>query len=555
MLDESMEILWRKAGLSLNATIIYRFESFELDPGKFELRQNGQTVHVEPQVFSLLILLVSNAERLVGKEEIIEKVWNGRIVSDAAIASRIKFARSALQDDGTNQNLIRTIHGVGFRFVGDVRYVDQSISVASNIIQDQSFDDRPSIAVLPFETRGEAGPLTFVADAMSDELITDLSRLRWLLVIARGSTFRFRGKAMECREIGAALNVRYCLSGILEPEPDRVTLSVELARTTDSAVLWSERFTAGRDELHELRHEILANIAAKLELQIVQQEVQFARSRNDTALDAWSSYHLGLDHMFRFNRADNKFAASLFERAIDINPQFSRAFSGLSFTCFQDSFLQYSTNSEEIAERARYLAEQALRCDPLDPFAHLNLSRSLWFDNSVPESLERLEECIALSPNYAQAIYSKGWAEMTQCNAVDSETHASLALRLSPLDPLRYAMLAVRSVSALLQGDFKAAADLGQMAARSPGAHKHIAVIAAVAGQVDGRTDQGSAWLAKAQEMDPTVSQASFFRSFPFVQSAWRETIEMLFENYVSNNFFASIWSVSIENVVRYTQV
>lgn len=529
MLDESMEISWRKSDLSLSAAVIYRFTGFELDPGKFELRQNGQPVHVEPQVLALLILLVSNAERLIGKEEIIEKIWNGRIVSDAAIASRIKSARSALQDDGSRQNLIRTIHGVGFQFVGNVRYSDPSISVASGFTKGQSVDDRPSIAVLPFTARGETGPLTFVADAMSDELITDLSRLRWLLVIARGSTFRFRGRAMDCREIGAALNVRYCLSGTLETEADRVILSVELARTNDSAVMWAERFTAGRQELHALRHEILASIAAKLELRIVQHEVDIARSRHDTELDAWSSYHLGLDHMFRFNRSDNNIAASLFERALDTNPQFSRAFSGLSFTCFQDSFLQYSSNSEQNAQRAKYFAEQALRFNSLDPFAHLNLSRSLWFDNAVSESLERLDECIELSPNYAQAIYSKGWAEMTQCNAVESDEHATLALRLSPLDPLRYAMLAVKSVSALLQGDFSAAADLGQMAARSSGAHKHIAIIAAIAAQMDGRSEQGSAWITKAKEIDPAVSQASFFRSFPFVESAGRETIENAF--------------------------
>jgi hypothetical protein len=118
---------------------------------------------------------------------------------------------------------------------------------------------------------------------------------------------------------------------------------------------------------------------------------------------------------------------------------------------------------------------------------------------------------------------------MTQCNALESEEHATLALRLSPLDPLRYAMLAVKSVSALLQGDFSAAADLGQMAARSSCAHKHIALIAAIAAQMDGRTVQGSAWIAKAKEMDPAVSQASFFRSFPFVQSVGRETIENAF--------------------------
>ncbi|MCX7033755.1 MAG: winged helix-turn-helix domain-containing protein [Arenimonas sp.] len=512
-------------------SIIYRFETFELDPGRFELRHGGQAIAVEPQVLSLLILLVANAERLVSKDEVAEKIWNNPGTSDATIASRVKSARRALGDDGDQQRLIRTVHGRGFRFVGSVGYAGapEPAATAAAGRPEPATDDRPSIAVLPFRVVGEAGPLDVVADALADELITDLARLRWLLVIARTSTFRFRGKDTDCGEIGAAFNVRYCLTGTLRSRADRVTLSVELARTRDSAVVWAEQFTAGLDELPLLQQEILASLVAKLEVRIVQQEVDLARRVPLSGLDAWSSYHLGLDHMFRFNQADNGHAAALFERALALNQNFSRALSGLSFTCFQDSFLQYSGSGEDMARRARALAEQALACDPLDPFAHLNLGRSLWFEKAVPESLERLAQCIALSPNYAQAIYSRAWAEMTQGDAANSDAHAALALRLSPLDPLRYAMLAVRSVSALFQGDSGTAADLGETAARSPGAHKHIAVIAAITTHADGRSAQAAQWLARARQMDAGVTPASFFRSFPFAPSEGRERIERSF--------------------------
>ena len=528
MLEDGMEIWWRNAGLSSIPSLTYRFESFELDPGKFELRENGEARHLEPQVLSLLILLASNADRLVSKDEIVEKIWDGRIVSDAAISSRVKTMRSALGDDGRQQRLIRTVHGRGFRFQGRVKYGSATMAALplDSPRMRETVDERPSIAVMPFRLLGDPGPLSFVADAFADELIADLARLRWLLVIARASTFRFRDKDPGCEEIGAALNVRYCLTGTLQGGRDRVTLSIELARTSDSAVIWAEQFTAGRDELQDLRREILAALVAKLEARIVQQEVELARRTPDIALGAWSSYHLGLDHMFRFSKADNARAAALFERALGLDPHFSRALSGLSFTCFQDCFLQYSPEGEAMGQRARMFAERALQCDPLDPFAHLNLGRSLWFDNAVSESLDRLDACIALSPNYAQAIYSKAWAEMTQCDAAGSDGNAALALRLSPLDPLRYAMLAVRSVSALLREDFETAADLGERAARSPGAHKHIAVIAAVAAHASGRADRAAEWISRARQHDPHVTPASFFRSFPFVRSAGRELIE-----------------------------
>lgn len=504
--------------------MIYRFGDFELDPGKFELREGGAAKHLEPQVLSLLILLASNADRMVGKDEIIEKIWGGRFISDAAVASRVKAARQALGDDGTQQRFIRTVHGKGFRFVARVAFAPgaEPIQKAAAPVA----EERPSIAVLPFRLAGEPGKLSFMADALADELIADLSRLRWLLVIARASTFRFRDGAVDCAEVGAALNVRYCLTGTLEAAADRVVLAVELARTSDSAVVWSERFTAGRDELHALRREILAAVVANLEARIVQHEVELARRTPEAALDAWSAYHLGLDHMFRFNKADNARAAALFARATALDPHFSRAYSGLSFTCFQERFLQYSDDPDGPARRARALAEWALQCDPLDPFAHLNLGRALWFDQAIGESIERLNHCTTLSPNYAQAIYSKAWAEMAQCDADASDADAALALRLSPLDPLRYAMLGVRSVSALLAGDYDGAVDWGEKAAHSPGAHKHIAVIAAMAAQAAGRTDRAAHWVDRARRLDDQVSRASFLRSFPFAPTSGRETIE-----------------------------
>ena len=512
-------------------SFLFRFGPFELDPARFELRKNGSGIHVEPQVLSLLILLAGNADRMVSRDEIIEKVWGGRFISDAAVASRIKAARQAIGDDGAGQRFIRTVHGKGFRFAAEVAVERVPEGVPARLAEGEGravppADERPSIAVLPFRAIGPPGPLSFVAEALADELIVDLSRLRWLLVIARASTFRFRAREVSCHEVGAVLGVRYCLSGTLEQVPGGVRLSVELAGTADGAVIWAERFAAGRDELDAMRHEILAAIVANLEVRIVQSEVEQARRLPQAELGPWAAYHLGLDHMFRFNRADNGRAAALFEQALGQDPHFSRALSGLSFTCFQDGFLQYSGEREEMTRKARALAEQAIRYDPLDPFAHLNLGRALWFEEGIPESLDRLSQCIALSPNYAQAVYSKAWAEMTQCQDAQSDENAALALTLSPLDPLRYAMLAVRSVNALLRGDHAAAADLGERAARSPGAHKLVVLIAALGTQAAGRPERAAQWMERARQLDPQVSRAMFLRSFPFAPSAGRELIE-----------------------------
>lgn len=510
--------------------MIYCFESFELDPGRFELRADGEPRQVEPQVLELLILLAANPDRLVTRDEIIERIWHGRFVSDSAVSSRVKSARRAIGDSGEAQRLIRTVHGKGFRFVGEVEFVGEAPAQVGAIATEAAAEaprpgHQPSIAVLPFRT-AETGSVGFVADGLADEIIADLARMRWLLVIARGSSFRFRGRDVDCREVGRALNVDYCLTGSIQESRGTLVVAVDLLRTSDGALLWAERFSAGAAEIAEVRSEIVNAIVANLKLRIAHEEADQARTRPEAALDAWGAYHLGLDHMFRFNRADNGRAAALFERALRLSPNFSRALSGLSFTRFQDAFLPYSSEPAACAAQAQALAEQALLCDPLDPFAHLNLGRSLWLARDMPASIERLSESIALSPNYAQAVYSKAWAEMTQCDPASSDPHAELALRLSPLDPLRYAMIAVRSLNALLIGDYEIAAQLGERAARSPGAHKHIAVIAALGDQLAGRKDNAARWVARAREQDPDVSAAVFLRSFPFAPSAGRETIE-----------------------------
>ncbi|MBO9516498.1 MAG: winged helix-turn-helix domain-containing protein [Porphyrobacter sp.] len=514
------------SGSPSEAGFIYRFDQFELDPGRFELRRSEASVHLEPQVLAVLLLLAGNSERMVSKDELVEKVWGGRFISDAAIAARIKSARQALGDDGKEQRFIRTIHGKGFRFVAPVSFIQQGGARHVESPAQRQAEGPPSIAVLPFRFLSEPGPLSFLSDALADELITDLSRLRWLMVIARGSSFRFRGRDVDAREIGLALGVRYCLSGSVDASRGNVSIAVELVDTGDRGVVWAERYAIGADELHGVRQAIVASIAANLEVRISQHEAQVARARAPAELDCWSAYHMGIDRMFRFNRSDNRLAAEHFEQALAKDPEFGRALGGLSFTRFQDAFLQYSPTPQVPAQEARALAEDALRCDPLDPFAYLNLARSMWLTGDIPASLDLLDHSISLSPNYAQAIYAKAWADMTQVSPIASDEGAAQALRLSPLDPLRYAMLAVRSVNALFRGDYEHASEWGERAARSPGAHKHIAVIAALGTHLAGQQGKAAEWVARARERDAALNKAAFLNSFPFVPSAGREVIE-----------------------------
>ncbi|MDE2051061.1 MAG: winged helix-turn-helix domain-containing protein, partial [Gammaproteobacteria bacterium] len=232
--------------------MIYRFGAFELDLAAVELRGQGVARSLEPQVFRLLALLIENHGRLVSKDEIIEKVWDGRVVSDAALASRVKSARQALGDDGLSQRFIKTVHRRGFRFIGDIKVVrgapshlfsdttdpnvPQSVGVLVRQLERMS---RPSIAVLAFRTIGDDVRCKALASALPDELITELSRLRWLFVTARGSSFRVHTENAAFGEIGQLLGVRYCLWGSLEISDRRLVVTVELVDTCDEGIVWA----------------------------------------------------------------------------------------------------------------------------------------------------------------------------------------------------------------------------------------------------------------------------------------------------------------------------
>jgi len=497
--------------------MIYVFRDFELDTEKIELRTNGVAVAVEPQVFALLRFLIETRDRMVTKDEIVAKVWNGRIISDSAIASRVKSARQAIGDDGRAQSVIRTIHGMGFSFVADVttRAAVSLAEAGDTANTERTLHSRPSIAVLPFRLVGTAEPGFPIAEALPHDLITELSRLHWLFVIARGSSFRFRGADARLDDVRTKLNVQYCLTGVVEILGKTMSISVELSDTRAKGIVWNERFRADVGAVHEIRDQIINAVTSAVEVRIPLNEAQRALLKSPENLDAWSAYHLGLHHMYRFSKADNETATSLFGRAIAMEPGFARAYAGLSFTHFQSAFLRYAEDSEA-TKLAQHYATQCLERDPLDPFGHFTMGRAHWLRGDLEASLPWLERANSLNPNYAQAKYSRGWAEALLGRAGASHTNIDEAIALSPLDPMAYGMLGVRALSHLVLEDAAQAAEWAERAANSPGAHALIEMIAAAAHGLNGNDVRAKTWAESARARAGHLDKADFLRAFPF---------------------------------------
>jgi TolB-like protein/tetratricopeptide (TPR) repeat protein len=512
--------------------MLYRFEQFELDTLAHELRRDGDTVPAEPQVFALLVLLVENRDRLVSRDEVVEKVWDGRAVSDAAISSRIKTLRRALGDDGRAQRLVRTVHGKGLRFVAPVtaRAAEAAPAVAAPaeaaVEGEQPRPAGPSIAVLRFAHVGDPGPL---ADALPYELIAELACLRWIFVIARGSSFRFTSGETDPREVGRALGVSYCLSGSVEARGSRLTVAVELSDTREGGVVWAERYDGSSDEVHDFRARIARSIVVALELQVPAHEARRAQLAPPSSLDAWSAYHVGLQHMYRFNGRDNAAATAMFELALAKDPGFARAHAGLSFTRFQEAFLGYTASRDESSLLARRSAERAVELDPLDPFASFTMGRSFWLDGDLDGSLGWLDRATTLCPNYAQGIYARAWADTVSGRGEAAQKNVDLAMSLSPLDPLLYAMLGTRAFSHLARGQDAEGAEWAERAARAPGAHVLIALIAVVAHELAGNHERALAWTRNALQRAPGINQAAFLRSFPLAREEDRRRVAAAF--------------------------
>ncbi len=506
----------------------WQFGDYLLDPERFELVRRGEPVHTEPQVLALIIHLVRHRDRMVSKDELAGAVWPNRAVSDASISSRIRSARQALGDDGDQQRVIRTIHGKGFRFVADVTdLVAARPDRAEHSVAPEKADlSRPSVAVLPFRPLGTEPDLPILAIAIPHEIIQALSRLRWLAVIARGSSFRFRESAgSDLDLIGTALGAGYVLSGVIECIAGKVVVVIELADTSRGEVVWGDRLTAPLDGIEDLRQRVVAHVVTALDLHVHLNEVRLAGLGSFERLDAWKTFHLGLNQLYRFTPEANQVAKVHFENAITLDPRFARAHAGLSFTRFIDAFLHLGPDDRQAAAAARRHAERGLELDPLDPFTHYTMGRSYWLTGEPEMADGYFERAIELNPNYAQGFYASAFTALMNSDISKVDAGLDAALQLSPLDPLLYAMHGVRAQALIQTGDMRGAARWADRAASTPGAHYLIAMIAAVANGLDGRNQQASRWRQDVRRRKPDASSAQYFAAFPIRNEPARRLI------------------------------
>jgi TolB-like protein/DNA-binding winged helix-turn-helix (wHTH) protein len=498
----------------------YRFSDFEIDLNQQELRRAGASVHIEPQVFDLIVHLVRNHDRVVSKDELIDTVWNGRIISEAAFSSRINGARRVLGDNGTDQLFIRTLHRRGFRFVGDVQGITGSDVAAvrlaphdaastSNVSPRVSIftelahlDDivseavkaeaitRPAVAVLPFENRSNDPENDYFSYGLTEDIIRLLARNRWLSVISRHSTIGFQGRAVDVREVGLQLGASYVMSGSVRKSADTAQITAELARAADGEQLWSDKYELQLENIFDIQEEMARQIAATIEPELSKVEQQLAARKAPESLDAWDCYQRGLWNLWRFTTPGFDSAEVYFQRAIAADPAFARGHGALSYVNIQRSLYDEPKDRRTRLETALRQARVAVTLDGLDCFCQCALGRALCLTRQNDEALAAISLSLELNPSFAQGYFAQGFNLLWCGRELEAETLLDRATMLSPRDSHLWSFHHTRSWAHFSLGEYDVAAEFSRRATRQPNVtYRAFATLAASLGHLGDKAE------------------------------------------------------------------
>ena len=510
------------------ANVQLLFADYLLDADRRELRRGSELVAVEPQVFDLLMYLVLNRDRVVSKDDLIAAVWDGRIVSESTLTSRINAARKAVGDSGEEQRLIRTIARRGFRFVGAVRTQSNGREPADaggptlDELHERSRpalppSDRPAIAVLPFVNMSGDPEQEYFSDGITEDIITALSKLRWFFVIARNSSFIYKGKSVHLRQVADELGVGYVVEGSVRKSGDRVRITVQLNDAATGSHIWAEHYDRGLVDVFAVQDEITEAIVAAIEPQLYARESFRTRRKHPDNMDAWDLVMRALSHYWRVTRQDNVVAQALLEKAIAIDPNYGQALGVLAATYTFGFHMGWTDRATAVpvAERA---ALAAIRADSEDPWAHQALGCVYLFSRRFDDSLAEFELALRLNPNFslAQGFYGLTLAYCGRCEEADRA--ARRALRLSPRDPFSAIFTGIAAYAQFVGHNYTEAIRLAREAIRQRadfvGAHR---VLTAAAGMA-GHNDIAAAALQELRRTQPNISLAWISNEIPIMQ-------------------------------------
>ncbi|HEY1745505.1 MAG TPA: winged helix-turn-helix domain-containing tetratricopeptide repeat protein [Xanthobacteraceae bacterium] len=506
--------------------LLYSFEDFVLDGDRRELRRGDEVLALQPQVFDLLEYLIRQRDRVVSKDDMISAVWGGRVVSETALTSRINAARTAVGDTGEDQRLIRTLPRKGIRFVGAVR---ERRSAVVALAPRTEPTERPSIAVLPFQNMSGDPEQEYFADGMVEEIITGLSRIKWLAVISRNSTFIYKNKPMPMQEVAEKFRVRYVLEGSVRKSANRVRITAQLIDAQTGAHLWAEQYDRVLEDVFALQDEITMHVVGAIEPSVRKAEIDRVRRQRPNNLNAYDLLLRSLPFLFPQRPQDATAAIPLLEDAVKLQPDYGAAHAFLGW-CLHTRFA-FGEKRDEDRIAAIQHAHAAIAYGSDDATALAVAAYVIAYDDhDTATALQLFDRALELSSSNVFALSMSAMTLAWMGRAETAIERAERAIRLSPFDPYNFRSRHALAIVCFHRRQYAGAVDAARDAIRHNPQFGIARAVLAAALLRSGRAEEAKAAGRDLLKCEPnfTIGGRSRTAGFqpavfaPFAE-AWRE--------------------------------
>jgi TolB-like protein len=480
-----------------------RFGAFRLDLGRRELSRDGTVVQLGSRAIDILCVLAAAKGGVVTKDELMERVWPGLVVAEGNIHVHVSALRKAFDEGKDGLNYLVTVPGRGYRFVGQPFPVPAEGGKTAPQ-QGLPIPDRPSIAVLPFTNLSGDPEQEYFADGIVEDITTALSRMRWLFVIARNSSFTFKGRAIDVKEIGRELGVRYLLEGSVRKAANRVRITGQLIDAATGGHLWADRFDGPLDDIFELQDQVTARVVGAIAPKLQQAEIERARYKTTESLDAYDYFLRGTASLHRWTRNGNDEALTLLYKATELDPDFATAHGMAAWCHVWRQFNGWITDrQQELAEIMR-LVQRVTESGKDDAVALSFGGLALGYGvGDLEGGIALIDRALVLNSNLALAWHASGWIRSYQRDTDVALEHVARAMRLSPLDPLMFSMQLVTGHAHYIVGRYAEAAIWVEKAFREqPDDLRTMRLMAAINAR-SGRLDEARKWVARGLALDP----------------------------------------------------
>jgi adenylate cyclase len=501
----------------------YLFEDFALDTERRELRRGDNPIALEPQVFDMLEYLIRNNERVVTKSDLFAAVWRGRIVSDSALTSRVNAARAAVADNGGDQRLIKTLHGKGLRFVGAVREAAASQARSETPEPSRpppSLPDRPSIAVLPFANMSGEAEQEYFVDGITEDLIAEFSRFRSLFVVARNSSFVYKGRNVRVQEVARELGVHYVVEGSVRRAAKRIRVAAQLIEATNGSHVWAQRFDRDVDDVFAVQNELTESIVAILMRRLEAEDLSRIIRKPPASLVAYDYVLRAKHHHHRTTEEDNAIALKMAEAAVSLDPHYAPAHAWVACALGQAMNRGFIRPSQSLMRRAFDEAEIGRSLDDDDAECHRILCEINLLRRDYDRASYHQERALSLNPNDPRMVAQRGYLLTALGHADEGVTWIEKALRL---DPAQHDDYYIRSMIVLhaAQRHADAVAIFSRTAKPQFFTHAHMAACLA---ELD-ETARAQSHVADVLQSRPDFSAATYAETLPFRNQPDRDHI------------------------------